>query len=60
MQKLQNKVWRGSRPHLSVWIHPDLMALLRRLAKSEKISLSQSADEILYRGFVAEGMLSEK
>jgi len=40
MQKLQNKVWRGSRPHLSVRIHPDLMALLRRLAKSEKISLS--------------------
>ena len=60
MQKLQTKVWRGNRPHLSVRIHPDLMDLLRNLAKSEKLSLSQSADEILYRGFVAEGMLSEK
>lgn len=60
MQNFEMKVWRGKRQHLSVRIHPDLMALLRKLAKSQKLSLSQTTDEILYRGFVAEGALPEK
>ena len=59
MQKLELKVWRGKRPHLSVRVHPDLMTALRRVARRERLSLSQCTYEMLYRGMVDAGVLEE-
>jgi len=60
MKKLELKVWRGRRPHLSVRIHPDLMMTLRQIARREQLSLSQAADEMLYRGMLDAGVLEEE
>ena len=59
MKKLELKVWRGRRPHLSVRIHEDLMTTLRQIARRERISLSQATDEMLYRGMLDAGFLEE-
>ena len=45
------------RPLLSVTLHPDIVRLLRKIAKRQEMGVSQVTDEILYSGLIALGEL---
>ena len=43
------------RPLLSVTLHPDIVRLLRKIAKRQEMGVSQVTDEVLYSGLIALG-----
>ena len=45
------------RPLLSVTLHPDIVRLLRKIARRQKMGVSQVTDEVLYSGLIALGEL---
>ena len=45
------------RPLLSVTLHPDIVRLLRKIAKRQEMGVSQVTDEVLYSGLIALGEL---
>ena len=45
------------RPLLSVTLHPDIIRLLRKIAKRQEMGVSQVTDEVLYSGLIALGEL---
>ena len=40
---------------LSVTLHPDIVRLLRNIAKRQEMGVSQVTDEVLYSGLIALG-----
>ena len=45
------------RPLLCVTLHPDIVRVLKRIAKREEMGVSQVTDEVLFSGLVALGEL---
>ena len=45
------------RPLLSVTLHPDIVRLLRKIAKRQEMGVSQVTDQVLYSGLIALGEL---
>ena len=45
------------RPLLSVTLHPDIVRMLRKIAKRQEMGVSQVTDEVLYSGLIALGEL---
>ena len=45
------------RPMLSVMLHPDILRVIRKIAKREEMGVSQVTDEVLYSGLVTLGEL---
>ena len=43
------------RPLMSVTLHPDVVRLLRKIAKRQEMGVSQVTDEVLYSGLIALG-----
>ena len=45
------------RPLLSVTLHPDIVRVIRKIAKRQEMGVSQVTDEVLYSGLIALGEL---
>ena len=53
--KVPKKDLFEKRPMLSVTLHPDIVRLLRKIAKRQEMGVSQVTDEVLYSGLIALG-----
>ena len=48
--KLDRQVWRNNREKITFTLHPDIVNIIRGIAKEEEIPMSVVADEALYAG----------
>ena len=48
--KLDRQVWRNSREKITFTLHPDIVAVIRNIAKEEDLPMSVVADEAMYAG----------
>ena len=55
--KLDRQVWRNNRKKITFTLHPDIIGVIRSIAKEENIPLSVVADEALYAGLKKLGRL---
>ena len=48
--KLDRQVWRNNRAKITFTLHPDIVSIIRNIAKEEEIPMSVVADEVMYAG----------
>ena len=48
--KLDRQVWRNNREKITFTLHPDIVSIIRGIAKEEEIPMSVVADEAMYAG----------
>ena len=48
--KLDRQVWRNNREKITFTLHPDIVSIIRGIAKEEEIPMSVVADDALYAG----------
>ena len=48
--KLDRQVWRNNREKITFTLHPDIVNIIRGIAKEEEIPMSVVADDALYAG----------
>ncbi len=48
--KLEQHVWRNNREKVTFTLHPDIVSIIRNIAKEEDIPMSVVADEAMYAG----------
>ncbi len=48
--KLGRQVWRNNREKITFTLHPDIVGVIRNIAKEEEIPMSVVADEAMYAG----------
>ena len=46
--KLDRQVWRNNREKITFTLHPDIVSIIRGIAKEEEIPMSVVADEAMY------------
>ena len=48
--KLDRQVWRNNTEKITFTLHPDIVSIIRGIAKEEEIPMSVVADEAMYSG----------
>ena len=56
--KLDRQVWRKNREKITFTLHPDIVSIIRNIAKDEDIPMSVVADETMYVGLKKLGHLN--
>ena len=56
--KLERKVWRHNREKITFTLHPDIVKVIREIAKEGDIPMSVVADEAMYLGLKELGQMS--
>ena len=56
--KLERKVWRHNREKITFTLHPDIVKVIREIAKEGDIPMSVVADEAIYLGLKELGQMS--
>ena len=55
--KLDRQVWRNNREKITFTLHPDIVNIIRGIAKEEEIPMSVVADDALYAGLKKMGRM---
>ena len=58
MKKLARQVWRQNREKITFTLHPDIVNVIKSIAKEENIPMSVVADEALYNGLKNMGIIT--